>query len=37
MITAESVLRLLVRSAMQFLSLAWELLGEKKKIIDVKE
>jgi hypothetical protein len=32
-ITAEDVLRLLVRSAQHFLALAWEMLGEKKKIV----
>lgn len=33
-ITARDVLVLLVRSAQQFLGLAWKLLGEEKKIID---
>lgn len=37
MITAEDVLRILVRTAQQFLALAWEKLGEKKKIIEVKQ
>jgi hypothetical protein len=36
-ITAEDVLRLLVRSATQFLTMAWKLLGENKKIIDSKD
>ena len=36
-ITAEDVLKILVRVATQFLALAWEKLGDKKKIIEVKE
>ena len=35
MITAESVLRLLVRTTQHFLKLAWEMLGEEKKIVNV--
>lgn len=34
---AETVLRLLVRTAQHFLTLAWEALGEKKKIVDVNK
>lgn len=34
-ISAETVLRLLVRTAQQFLAFAWEALGEEKKIINV--
>lgn len=36
-ITAEDVLRLLLRSALHFVNFAWDLLGEKKVIIDVKD
>jgi hypothetical protein len=36
-ITAEDILRLLVRTAQHFLGFAWEMLGEKKKIIEVKQ
>ena len=36
-ITAEDVLRLLVRSAQQFLTLAWQLLGERKEIVTKKD
>lgn len=37
MITAEDVLRLLVRSFTQFLTLAWKMLGENKEIVDRKK
>ena len=36
-ITAESVLRLLVRSACYFLKFAWEMLGEDKRIVEPKK
>lgn len=36
-ITAESVLRLLVRTALHFLKFAWEMLGEDKKVINNKK
>ena len=36
-ITAEVVLRLMVRTALHFLKFAWETLGEKKIVINVKE
>ena len=36
-ITAEDILRLLLRSATQFVTGAWQLLGIGKKIIDIKE
>lgn len=36
-ITAESILRLLVNTAQYFLVFAWKELGEKKKIIAVKD
>ena len=36
-ITAEDVLKLLIRSAQQFLTLAWQLLGEKKEIVNKKD
>ena len=36
-VSAEDVLRLLIRVAQQFLSLAWQLLGEKKEIVNKKE
>ena len=34
-ITAEAVLRLLLRSALHFVHFAWELLGKKKKIVSI--
>lgn len=37
MITATDVLKLLVRTAQHFLKFAWEMLGDKKKIVTEKE
>ena len=36
-VSAEDVLRLLIRVAQQFLSLSWQLLGEKKEIVNKKD
>lgn len=37
MVTAETVLRILIRSATQFLKLAWKELGEPKQIVSQEE
>lgn len=37
MVTADSLLKILVRVAQQFLALAWKELGEKKEIVDLNK